>query len=75
MGTGTGILPILLAAKTPGRCFTGLEIQEKSAKMARRSVAFNGLEEKIRIVTGDIKKPRPFSARLLLTWRSAIRPI
>ena len=56
MGTGTGILPILLAAKTPGRCFTGLEIQEKSAKMARRSVAFNGLEEKIRIVTGDIKE-------------------
>ncbi len=56
MGTGTGILPILLAAKTPGRCFTGLEIQEKSAKMARRSVAFNGLEEKIDIVTGDIKE-------------------
>ena len=34
MGTGTGILPILLAAKTPGESFTGLEIQEKSACIA-----------------------------------------
>jgi tRNA1Val (adenine37-N6)-methyltransferase len=56
MGTGTGILPILLAAKTEGRAFTGLEIQEESADMARRSVAFNGLEDRIRIVAGDIKE-------------------
>ena len=56
MGTGTGILPILLAAKTPGESFTGLEIQEKSACMARRSVAYNGLQDRIRIVTGDIKE-------------------
>lgn len=38
MGTGTGIIPILLAAKTEGSHFTGLEIQEESADMARRSV-------------------------------------
>lgn len=56
MGTGTGILPILLAAKTPGESFTGLEIQEKSACMARRSVAYNGLQDRIQIVTGDIKE-------------------
>ena len=56
MGTGTGILPILLAAKTRGRSFTGLEIQEKSADMARRSAAYNHLEESIRIVRGDIKE-------------------
>ena len=55
MGTGTGIIPILLEAKTEGRHFTGLEIQEESADMARRSVAYNHLEEKIDIVTGDIK--------------------
>ena len=35
LGTGTGILPILLAAKTKGKHFTGLEIQEESADMAR----------------------------------------
>ncbi len=56
MGTGTGILPILLEAKTEGSHFTGLEIQKESADMARRSVAMNGLEEKIDIVCGDIKE-------------------
>ena len=56
MGTGTGIIPILLEAKTEGHHFTGLEIQPESADMARRSVALNGLEDKIAIVTGDIKE-------------------
>ena len=56
MGTGTGVIPILLSAKTKGKHFTGLEIQEESADMARRSVALNGLQEKIDIVSGDIKE-------------------
>lgn len=56
MGTGTGIIPILLRGKTKGKHFTGLEIQEESADMARRSVALNDLEEDISIVTGDIKE-------------------
>ncbi len=55
MGTGTGILPILLEAKTEGNHFTGLEIQAESAEMANRSVLYNGLEEKIDIIEGDIK--------------------
>ncbi|MCI9417687.1 MAG: tRNA1(Val) (adenine(37)-N6)-methyltransferase [Eubacterium sp.] len=55
LGTGTGILPILLEAKTEGAHFTGLEIQPESADMAQRSVKLNHLEEKIEIVTGDIK--------------------
>lgn len=55
LGTGTGIIPILLEAKTPGKHFTGLEIQEESADMARRSVLLNGLKDKVEIVTGDIK--------------------
>ena len=56
LGTGTGIIPILLEARTKGKCFTGLEIQPESADMAKRSVALNGLQERIRIVTGDIKE-------------------
>ena len=56
LGTGTGIIPILLEAKTGAAHLTGLEIQEDSADMARRSVCLNGLEEKIDIVTGDIKE-------------------
>ena len=55
LGTGTGIIPILLEAKTKGRHFIGLEIQAESADMARRSVGMNHLESKIEIVTGDIK--------------------
>lgn len=55
MGTGTGIIPILLEAKTEAAHLTGLEIQEESADMARRSIKLNQLEEKIDIVNGDIK--------------------
>ena len=54
LGTGTGILPLLLWAKTEGEHFTGLEIQEESADMARRSVAGNNLTN-VEIVDGDIK--------------------
>lgn len=56
LGTGTGILPILLEAKSEGSFYAGLEIQEESADMARRSVQHNGLESKIEIITGDIKE-------------------
>lgn len=56
LGTGTGILPILLEAKNDGEFYTGLELQEESADMARRSVRYNGLEHKIEIITGDIKE-------------------
>ena len=56
LGTGTGIIPILLKAKTQGEHFTGLEIQEQSAEMAGRSVVYNHLEDAITIRTGDIKE-------------------
>ena len=56
LGTGTGIIPILLTAKTEGEQFVGLEIQEESADMAMRSVAHNHLQEKVQIVKGDIKE-------------------
>ncbi len=56
MGTGTGIIPILMEAKTEAAHLTGLEIQEESADMARRSVALNHLDDKITIVQGDIKE-------------------
>ena len=56
LGTGTGIIPILLEAKNEGEFYAGLEVQEASADMARRSVRYNHLEEKIEITTGDIKE-------------------
>jgi tRNA1(Val) A37 N6-methylase TrmN6 len=56
MGTGTGIIPVLLRSKTKGEHFTGLEIQKECAEMAGRSVKYNGLENDISIVQGDIKE-------------------
>ncbi len=56
LGTGTGIIPILMEAKTQGRHFTGLEILPEIADMASRSVEYDHLEDKIDIVTGDIKE-------------------
>lgn len=56
LGTGTGIIPILLEAKTEGEHFSALEIQRESADMAERSVKLNHLEEKIDIICGDIKE-------------------
>ena len=56
LGTGTGIIPILVEAKTKASHITALELQEESVDMARRSVRLNGLEEKISIVQGDIKE-------------------
>lgn len=58
LGTGTGIIPILMEAKTEAEHLTGLEIQPESADMASRSVALNDLQNKISIVTGDIKEAK-----------------
>ena len=60
LGTGTGIIPILLEAKTSGEDFTALEIQNESADMARRSVLLNELQDKIRIVDGVVTTNPPY---------------
>ncbi len=54
LGSGSGILPILLAAKTEGKHFTGLEIQAESAAIAEQSVLYNRLQDRIAIVNGDL---------------------
>ncbi|MCL2422061.1 MAG: tRNA1(Val) (adenine(37)-N6)-methyltransferase [Defluviitaleaceae bacterium] len=54
--TGTGIIPILLCAKTEANHITGLEIQPESVDMARRSILMNNLSQRVRIDCGDIKK-------------------
>lgn len=55
LGTGTGIIPILMEAKTKGSYFAGVEIQSESVDMAKRSVLLNHLEGKIDIIEGDIR--------------------
>lgn len=56
LGTGTGVIPMLMEARNKGAHYTGLEIQEYSVDMARRSVCYNHLEEKIDIIHGDIRE-------------------
>ena len=55
LGTGTGIIPLLMAKGCEAAAFTGLEVQKDSADMAARSVALNALEGRIRIINGDLK--------------------
>jgi len=56
LGTGTGIIPLLLSAKTNASKIIGIEIQKEMAEMAARSVEYNNLQDKIEIVEGDFLK-------------------
>jgi len=56
--TGSGVIPILLAGKTKGLRFDGLEIQAESAEMAQRSVRLNHLDARVRILEGDVRTVR-----------------
>lgn len=56
LGTGTGIISILLTALVEPEHITGVEIQPKVADMARRSVSLNNLDDKISIINEDIRK-------------------
>lgn len=55
LGTGTGIIPILLSVKCKAKHFYAVEIQEDVAEMAKRSVILNNLQEKIMVINGNIK--------------------
>ncbi|MCX7904863.1 MAG: methyltransferase, partial [Caloramator sp.] len=55
LGTGTGIIPLLMYAKYKPSKIIGVEIQREVADMAKRSVELNNLSDKIEIFEGDIK--------------------
>lgn len=63
LGTGTGVIPLLLSSKTQALELCGLEIQADMADMASRSVRYNGLEGKIRVVQGDLREARALLGR------------
>ena len=56
LGTGTGIVPVLMSARYGGGKYTGLEINEACCDMAQRSVQLNGLDDRITILKGDIRE-------------------
>lgn len=55
LGTGSGVLPILLADEGRRLRFTAMELQHDMAELAARNVALNGLDEEIDIVEGDYR--------------------
>lgn len=73
LGTGTGIISILIAGKTEAKSVTGLEIQEEMAEMAQRSVKLNNIEDRVKIVCGDIKESvEMFGASSLMWWSQTL---
>ncbi|MDD4188582.1 MAG: tRNA1(Val) (adenine(37)-N6)-methyltransferase [Eubacteriales bacterium] len=60
LGTGTGIIPVLLAGKTKAEHITGIEILPEIAEMAKRSVALNKLEKRVEILNMDLKDSAGF---------------
>lgn len=56
LGTGTGIIPILLCGKTELKKVVGVEIQEEVAKMAKKSILLNNLENRFEILNCNIKE-------------------
>lgn len=55
IGTGTGILPILLCAKTKLSKIIGVEIQEEMAELANRNIMLNNLNEKFEVINANVK--------------------
>ena len=53
--TGSGVIPLLLTAKIPAKKIIGVEIQSDMADMAKRSVQYNNLQEKVDIINIDIR--------------------
>ena len=62
IGTGNGIIPILLSAKVTAKKIAGLEIQKKSADLAKENIEMNKLSSLIEIIEGDIKNEELFPA-------------
>lgn len=56
LGTGSGILPMLIAVLTPAQEIVGLEIQQRLAQIAKRNVRLNALDDRIQILEGDLRQ-------------------
>lgn len=56
LGTGCGVMVLILAQRGLGKRIVGVEIQKELVELSRRSVKLNGFEERIEIIEGDIRK-------------------
>ncbi len=60
LGTGNGVIPLLLCSMYKDIRVVGVEIQPKSAELCRRNIALNGIEERFSLIEGDIKDARKY---------------
>jgi tRNA1Val (adenine37-N6)-methyltransferase len=58
LGTGNGVIPLILAYRYPSISVTGVEIQQELAERAQRNVRLNDYEDRIAIACMDISSPR-----------------
>jgi len=56
LGAGTGIIPMILSHRTEASEIVGVEIQRDSYERGLRNVFLNGLENRIRLIHGDVKQ-------------------
>ncbi len=57
LGTGSGILPVLLYGRTKARLI-GIELQQNAAELAKRNIELNGIGDRVSIIHGDLKRAR-----------------
>jgi len=55
LGTGNGVIPLVLAYLHPSVTLTGVELQPAMIERARRNVQLNGLEKRVQILSGDVR--------------------
>ncbi len=58
LGTGCGVIPLVLAGRSDYTQITGIELQEGMAELAERNVSINGFSDRITIIHGDVKAIR-----------------
>ena len=54
LGTGNGVIPIILSHKNENARITGIDVQEDAIAMAMRSCKMNGLDERLSFINGDV---------------------
>ncbi len=60
LGTGSGIIPLLIAKRCKGKRLFGIEINKELFKVAKKNIKLNNMEDRIEIVLGDLKNIKNF---------------
>lgn len=70
LGSGSGVIPLIMSGRSPAFSMIGIELQADMAERSRRSISYNGLDGRIRIIPADIREIKsalpPASAGLVI---------